>query len=97
MRKELEISGIQGVSSKHKQNLIKHLERMDNTRRPKHALSSNLEEEEIVDALANDGNVSMSEGFKRPNPWRKMMLMMMMMMILFKSLFKYDFTLLACE
>ena len=38
IRKELEISGIQDVRSKHKQNWITHLERMDNTRLPKHAL-----------------------------------------------------------
>ena len=37
---------------------------------------------EIVDALGNDGNASMPEDFKRPNPLRKMMMMMMMMMIL---------------
>jgi len=37
-RKELEISGIQDVRSKHKQNWINHLERMDNTRLPKQAL-----------------------------------------------------------
>ena len=39
IRKELEISGIQDVKSKHKQNWINHLERMDNTRLPKHALN----------------------------------------------------------
>ena len=39
IRKELEISGIQDVRAKYKQNWIKHLERMDNTRLPKHALS----------------------------------------------------------
>ena len=39
VRKELEISGIQDVRSKHKQNWINHLERMDNTRLPKHALN----------------------------------------------------------
>jgi len=39
IRKELEISGIQGVRSKHKQNWINHLERMDNTRLPKHVLN----------------------------------------------------------
>jgi hypothetical protein len=32
IRKELKISGIQDVRSKHKQNWINHLERMDNTR-----------------------------------------------------------------
>jgi DNA polymerase/3'-5' exonuclease PolX len=37
--KELKISGIQGVSTKHEQNWIKHLERTDNTRLPKHALT----------------------------------------------------------
>ena len=39
IRKELEISGIQDVSSKHEQNWIIRLERMDNTRLPKHALN----------------------------------------------------------
>jgi len=38
MRKELEISGIQDVRTKYKQNRISSLERMDNTRLPKHAL-----------------------------------------------------------
>ena len=39
IRKELKISGIQDVRSKYKQNWINHLERMDNTRLPKHALN----------------------------------------------------------
>jgi hypothetical protein len=39
IRKELEISGIQEVSIKHKQTWMNHLERMDNTRLPKHALN----------------------------------------------------------
>ena len=39
IRKELELSGIQDVRSKHKQNWINHLERMDNTRLSKHALN----------------------------------------------------------
>jgi predicted ArsR family transcriptional regulator len=38
IRKELQISGIQEMSIKH-QNWINHLERMDNTRLPKHALN----------------------------------------------------------
>ena len=38
IRKELEVSEIQDVKSKYKQNWINHLERMDNTRLPKHAL-----------------------------------------------------------
>ena len=39
IRKELKISGIQDVRSKYKQNWINHLERMENTRLPKHALN----------------------------------------------------------
>jgi len=39
IRKEQEISGIQDVRSRQKQNWINHLERMDNTRLPKHALN----------------------------------------------------------
>jgi len=40
IRKELEISGIQDMRLKYKQNWINHLERMDNTRLPKHALNN---------------------------------------------------------
>ena len=36
----------------------------------------------MEDAPGNDGNASMPEQVKRPNPWRKMMMMMMMMMYL---------------
>jgi len=39
IRKELEISGIHDVRLKYKQTWINHLERMDNTRLPKHALN----------------------------------------------------------
>ena len=39
IRKELEISGIRDVRLKYKQNWINHLERMYNTRLPKHALN----------------------------------------------------------
>ena len=39
IRKELKVSGIQDVKSKYKQNWINHLERMDNTRLPKHDLN----------------------------------------------------------
>jgi hypothetical protein len=38
--------------------------------------TTNLEEEEIVDAPGKDGNASMPEQVKRPNPWKKMMMMM---------------------
>jgi hypothetical protein len=37
--------------------------------------TTNLEEEEIVDDLENDGNASMPEQDIRPNPWRKMMML----------------------
>jgi len=39
IRKELDISGIQDVRLKYKQNWINHLERKHNTRLPKHALN----------------------------------------------------------
>ena len=41
--------------------------------------TTNPEEEETVDAAGNDGNASMPEQVKRPNPCRKMMMMMKMM------------------
>jgi hypothetical protein len=37
--------------------------------------TTNLQDEEIVDAPGNDGNVSMPEQIKRPNPWRRIMMM----------------------
>jgi len=67
IRKNLEISGIQDVRLKYKQNWINHLQRMDNTRLLKHALN--------YKPRGNDGNASMPEQVKRPNPWRKMMMM----------------------
>ena len=39
IRKELEISGIQDGRLKYEQNWISQLERLDNTRLPKHALN----------------------------------------------------------
>jgi len=47
--------------------------------------TTNLEEEEIVDAPGNDGNASMPEQMKRHNPCRKMM---MMMMLIYMGLFE---------
>jgi hypothetical protein len=43
--------------------------------------TTHLEEEEIVDAPGKDGNGSMAEKFKRPNAWRKMVMMMMTMRV----------------
>jgi hypothetical protein len=45
---------------------------MDNTRLPKHALNYKPKKEEIVDALGNDSNASMTEEVNRPNPWKMM-------------------------
>jgi hypothetical protein len=45
---------------------------MDNTRLPKHAL--NYKPRGRRDR-GKDGNASMPEQAKRPNPWRKMMMM----------------------
>jgi hypothetical protein len=42
--------------------------------------NTNPEEEEIVDVPENDGNASMPEQVKLPNPWMMMMMMMMTMM-----------------
>jgi len=43
--------------------------------------TTNLEEEEIVDILGNDGNALMSEQVKRPNPWRKVMMMTVLILL----------------
>jgi len=52
------------VKLKYKQNWINHLERMDNTRLPKPPSTTNLEEEEIVDAPGKNGIASMPEQVK---------------------------------
>jgi hypothetical protein len=49
--------------------------------------TTNLEEEEIVDAPGKDGKSSMPEQVKRPNPWRKIMTMMKITGIL-KNVFR---------
>jgi hypothetical protein len=72
IRKELEISGLQDVRLKYKQNLKEWTTPFSRNT----SLTTNLEEDEIVDAPGNDGNASMPEQFKRPNPWRNMMKMM---------------------
>jgi len=82
IRQELEISGTQDVRHKYKQNWINHLESMDNTRLPKYALTYKPRGRRDRGRPGNDGNASMPEQVKRPNPWRKMMMMMMMMMMI---------------
>jgi hypothetical protein len=72
------ISGIQAVRSKRKQNLVKHLQRIDTTTRTQLQTSR---EKKTWTPPGKDGKASMPEQVKRPNPWRKIMMMMMMMMI----------------
>jgi len=43
--------------------------------------TTNLEEEEIVDAPGNDGNASMPEQVKRPNPWRTMIMIIVIIIV----------------
>jgi hypothetical protein len=79
--KELETSGIQDARLKCKKTgsaTLKEWATPDSRNTPS---TTNLEEEEIVDAPVNDGYASMPEQVKRPNPWRKIMMMMMMMMM----------------
>jgi hypothetical protein len=66
---------MQDVRSKHKQNWINHLEKWTTPDLRNTPSTTNLEEEEIVDSLGNDGNASMPEQVDRPNPWRKMTMM----------------------
>ena len=72
IRKELEISGIQDFRFKHtkkkkktESTILKEWTTPDSRNTPS---TTNLEEEEIVDALGNDGNASMPGEVKRPNP-----------------------------
>jgi hypothetical protein len=89
-RWELKISGIQAVRSKHKQNWTNHLEKNGQNQtsetRPRLQTSRG---EEIVNAIAKDGNTSMPEQVKRPNSW--MMMMMMIMIIIMMMTNTSDF------
>jgi hypothetical protein len=60
---------------------------MDNTRLPNTPLTTNLEGEEIVDTPGKEGNTSMPEQVKQPNPWRKMMMFMIMINLCIKMRF----------
>jgi len=44
--------------------------------------TTNLEEEEIVDAPGNDGNASMPEQVKQPKPWRKIIIIIIIIIII---------------
>jgi len=80
--KELEIPRTQHVRTKCKQIWISNLERIDNNRLPNTPSTSNAEDEAIVYAPGKDGDESMPDQVKRPNPLRKMIMMMMMMMMM---------------
>ena len=79
IRKELEIHGTQDVRTKHKQNWINQLERMDNNRLPKHVLIYKPRGRRDRGRPRKRRNASMPKQVKRPNPWRKMMMMMKIM------------------
>ena len=78
IRQELEISGIQDVRLKYKQNWSTTSKAWTTPNSQNISSPTNSEEEGIVDAPGNDGNASMPEQVKWPNPWRKMMMMIMM-------------------
>jgi hypothetical protein len=78
IRQELEISGIQDMRLKYKQNWINHLERWTTPDSRNTPLPTNPKEEGIADVPGNIGNVSMLEKVKQPNPWRKMMMMVIL-------------------
>jgi len=67
---------MQDVRAKNKQKtestILKEWTTPDSRNTPS---TTNLEKEEIVDALGNDGNASMPEYVNRRNPWRKMTMM----------------------
>jgi len=74
IRKELQISGIQDMRLKYKQNMINHLKKWTTPDSQNIPSPTNPEEEGIADAPGNNGNASMPEQVKRPNPWRKTMM-----------------------
>ena len=45
--------------------------------------NTNLEDEEIADAPGNDGNASMPEQVRRPNPWRKIIIIIIIIIIIY--------------
>jgi hypothetical protein len=86
VRKELNISGIQTLRSKHKQSWINHLERMDTTRIPKNALSYKLR------GRRDRGRPRKRwQRVKRPNPRRKkkMIIKGYFFMTMYRSTLKY--------
>jgi hypothetical protein len=78
-KKRTRDSGIQEVSIKHKKILLTTLKEWTTPDFRNTPSTTNLEEEEIVDAPGKDGSASIPEQVKRSNPWRKMMMMMMIL------------------
>jgi hypothetical protein len=71
IRKELEISALQDVRSKYKQNWINISKEWTTPNFRNMPSTTNLEGEEIVDVQGKDGKASMPEEVKRPKPWRR--------------------------
>jgi hypothetical protein len=80
-RKDLEISGIQDVRSKYKQNWINHLRRMDDTRLPKHALNYKPRGRRDRGRPRKRWHASMLEQVKRPNPWKIIIIIIIIIII----------------
>ena len=80
-RKELDIPGIEDVRTKHKigSTTLKEWTTPDSRNTPSNTIP---EDEEIVDAPGNDSNASIPKQVKRPNPWRKMMIIMKIQVLL---------------
>src|SRR5215475_8786958 len=76
IRKELKIPGIHEVRQKYKQNWINHLERMDNTRLPKHALIYKPRGRRDRGRPRKRWQRVDAEQVKRPNPLKKKKKMM---------------------
>jgi len=72
--KELEISAIQDLRLKYKQNWINHLERMDNTRLSKYTLNYKPRGRRDRGRPRKRWQCVDAGTGQRPNPWRKMML-----------------------
>jgi hypothetical protein len=75
IRQELEISGIQDVRLKYKQNWTDTSKEWTTPDCRNTPSPTNLGEEGNVDVPGKDGNASMPEQVKRPNTWKKMMMM----------------------
>ena len=76
-KKKLEISGIQQWDPNINKTGSTTLQKWTTPDCRNTPPNINLEEEEIMDGLRNNGNASMPKQVKRPNPCKKMMMMMM--------------------